>query len=135
MTRKIIYLAIVALAAFIIWKQVPQEVATSGKPLIEVIEPQLSALGQAGKPLFDENCSACHGENAAGVDGSGPPLIHKVYEPNHHGDGAFLIAVKNGVRAHHWRFGDMPPVEGVNEDTVRKIITYIREVQKANNIF
>ena len=83
---------------------------------------------------FEAKCSACHGVNAAGRDGSGPPLIHKIYEPSHHGDGAFLVAATNGVRQHHWSFGNMPPVEGITQAEVKSIVTYVREVQRANGI-
>jgi hypothetical protein len=45
---------------------------------------------------------------------------------------AFQIAVKNGVRSHHWQFGDMPPIPLVTPDSVAHIIAYIRrEQQKA----
>ena len=63
-----------------------------------------------------------------------PPLVHKIYEPNHHGDLSFQLAAKNGVRAHHWPFGNMPPIEGVSENEVSEIIVYVRELQRANDI-
>jgi hypothetical protein len=45
---------------------------------------------------------------------------------------AFQIAAKNGVRSHHWQFGDMPPILLVTPDSVAHIIAYIRrEQQKA----
>ncbi len=140
MNRKLIYLLIVALAAFAIWKLVPsqpnkQSSENAGGPMTAVAVPQLSATATQGEALFNENCAVCHGKNAAGVMGTGPTFIHKVYVPSHHGDGAFLIAVKNGVRQHHWPFGNMPPVEGVTNDEVSKIIIYVRELQKANKIF
>ncbi|MEO0637505.1 MAG: cytochrome c, partial [Pseudomonadota bacterium] len=79
--------------------------------------------------------ASCHGTNAAGRDGAGPPLIHIIYETGHHGDPAFYQAVRVGVRAHHWRFGSMPAIEGVSKSDVRDIVTYIRELQRANDIF
>ena len=84
-----------------------------------------------GDKIYTEKCSACHGVNAAGREGAGPPLIHKIYEPSHHGDGAFLVAATNGVRQHHWSFGNMPPVEGITQAEVKSIVTYVREVQHA----
>jgi hypothetical protein len=60
--------------------------------------------------------------------------MHKVYVAGHHGDGAFLIAAKNGVRQHHWPFGNMPPVEGIKDEEVAKIVVYVRELQKANGL-
>ena len=63
-----------------------------------------------------------------------PPLVHKIYEPSHHGDAAFLLAAKQGVRAHHWKFGNMPAVEGVTQAGVLNIIAYVRALQKENGI-
>lgn len=106
-----------------------------GAPLVNVTVPELTAAAQTGKTAFEANCAACHGANAAGQDGVAPPLVHIIYEPNHHGDASFLLAAKNGVRAHHWRFGNMPPVEGVTDEEIASIITYVRELQRANGIF
>lgn len=105
-----------------------------GGPMVQVSVPDLSAEARAGEALFDASCSACHGPNAAGSD-QGPPLIHRIYEPNHHADAAFHRAVQLGVQSHHWRFGSMPAVEGVSERDVGKIVRYIREMQRANGIF
>lgn len=82
---------------------------------------------------FNENCARCHGANAAGSE-LGPPLIHKIYEPSHHADISFLIAVQRGTRQHHWQFGDMPPQPETGEQSVRSIIAYVRELQRANGI-
>ncbi|MGL1920956.1 MAG: cytochrome c [Hyphomicrobiales bacterium] len=97
--------------------------------------PKLSGLELAGKTLFDANCASCHGKDAVGVEGAGPTFIHKIYEPNHHADGAFYLAAKNGVRPHHWPYGPMPKQPQVNEADVKKIIAYIRKLQQANGIF
>ena len=99
-----------------------------------VIVPELSAVATGGKFAFENKCSACHGINAAGTD-TGPPLIHNLYRPGHHGDAAFSAAAANGVVAHHWRFGDMPRVPGgVPETDMRWIVQYIRELQQANGV-
>ena len=89
----------------------------------------------AGARLYAEHCAACHGDNAAGRDGAGPPLVHKIYEPNHHSDAAFFLAARQGVRSHHWPFGNMPPVAGVSDDEVALIVAYVRELQRANGVF
>ena len=96
--------------------------------------PAFTAEAEAGQALFEENCVTCHGAHATGSD-QGPPLVHRIYEPNHHGDMSFQLAVKNGVRAHHWKFGNMAPVDGVSPEDVIKITRYVRELQKANGIF
>lgn len=99
-----------------------------------VREPdRLSASARDGKILFNRNCAVCHGESAAGTE-QGPPLVHDIYNPGHHGDESFVRAAKNGVRAHHWPFGDMPPVPGVTEPMVRAIVKYVRALQAENGI-
>lgn len=109
--------------------------ASVSEDLVQVTLPDsLSAEAQIGKRGFDAICAACHGVNGAGRDGAGPPLIHKIYEPSHHGDMSFYLAVQRGVVAHHWRFGNMPPQEGLTEGDVKAIVTYVREVQRANGI-
>ena len=96
--------------------------------------PELTAEAAMGQALFEENCMTCHGRHATGSE-QGPPLVHRIYEPNHHGDMSFRLAARQGVRAHHWDFGNMPPVEGVSDDDVIRITRYVRELQKANGIF
>ncbi|WP_319783580.1 cytochrome c [Oceanisphaera sp. IT1-181] len=93
---------------------------------------QQAQLSQ-GKQAYNDNCASCHGADLKGTR-QGPSFIHPVYEPSHHGDEAFYRAAANGVRAHHWRFGDMPPVSGVTQAEVGEIIGYIREQQRANGI-
>lgn len=106
-----------------------------GDAMVAVSLPEeLSQRAQMGEKAFDAVCAACHGQNAAGKMGNGPPLIHKIYEPSHHGDMAFHMAVQNGVRAHHWRFGNMPAQEGLTRADVEAIIAYVRAVQKVNGI-
>ncbi|MBC8494345.1 MAG: cytochrome c [Candidatus Thioglobus sp.] len=87
-----------------------------------------------GMKKFKENCAKCHGEWAKGTD-AGPPLIHNYYKPDHHGDESFYRAALNGVQAHHWRFGNMPPVENIKRKDITKIINYVRWLQKANNLY
>lgn len=111
------------------------DVSAGGAPMVQVVLPEtLSTNAQVGKLAYEAKCAVCHGTNAAGQDGVAPPLVHKIYEPSHHGDAAFLLAAKNGVRAHHWRFGNMPPVQGVTDGDVKMIVAYVRELQRANGI-
>ncbi|MHC0054071.1 c-type cytochrome [Actibacterium sp. D379-3] len=114
----------------------PQQAPASAKDaLVSVAVPDLSPTAQMGQAVFNAKCAACHGDNAAGRDGMGPPLIHKIYEPGHHGDGSFVRAARQGVKSHHWRFGNMPPVKGVTDAEIGAVITYVREVQQANGIY
>jgi len=91
--------------------------------------PGLMPNVATGKALFVQHCSGCHGKDLKGSD-KGPPLLHKIYEPSHHGDAAFQLAVAKGVRAHHWLFGDMLPVEKVSPDDVAHITAYVRAEQR-----
>jgi mono/diheme cytochrome c family protein len=86
-----------------------------------------------GERLYLKNCARCHGQQGVG-SGVGPPLIHIVYEPNHHGDMAFQRAAKFGVPAHHWTFGNMPPIPEVDEAAVAQITAYVRWLQRAAGI-
>ena len=61
-------------------------------------------------------------------------FIDVIYEPNHHADAAFVLAVQRGVAAHHWKFGDMPPQPQVTIDEVRLITAYVRSLQQAAGI-
>lgn len=124
--------------AFVQEEQNPHSVQKTkgikGAPLADVIVPELSVSAEEGRIAYEANCATCHGVNAAGQDGIAPPLVHKIYEPNHHGDSAFLVAARNGVRAHHWRFGNMPPVANITDQEVVSVVNYVRELQRANGI-
>jgi len=39
-----------------------------------------------------------------------------------------------GVRAHHWKFGNMPAIEGLTRADVKAIIAYVRELKRQNGI-
>lgn len=99
-----------------------------------IVKPsRLTVLAAQGRGYFEEKCASCHGKLAAGTE-QGPPFIHAIYNPGHHSDEAFMRAPRTGVRAHHWNFGDMPPVEGVTDAQLRAIVAYVRELQRANGI-
>lgn len=140
--QNILIAGVVAVAGFVGWLVFDNPSSSSaqvtpvaqGGPIVEVKVADLAGNEVIGKRVFDAKCAACHGENAAGREGTAPPLIHKYYEPSHHGDGAFISAVRNGVRAHHWKFGNMPPVMGVTDAEVKMLVTYVRAMQRANGI-
>ncbi|MZR30425.1 c-type cytochrome [Sneathiella litorea] len=139
-SNKYIFSIVLVLALVLIavggysWLYPGQPEVKMGQPIVVVNIPELSIAAQSGKQAFDKYCASCHGSNAVGQEGKAPPLIHRIYEPNHHGDMAFVLAAKNGVRAHHWSFGNMPPVDGVTEAEIKNITIYIRELQRANGI-
>lgn len=105
------------------------------EPMIvrDVVVPDLSLTARRGAGLFATTCAQCHGNHAEGSD-RGPPLVHPYYRPSHHADGAFHLAVKNGVRQHHWHFGNMPPQPDISPSETDSIIRYVRELQEANGI-
>jgi mono/diheme cytochrome c family protein len=86
-----------------------------------------------GAAAYDASCRSCHGPRGTGTT-QGPPLVHRIYEPAHHSDAAFRLAVRRGVRAHHWRYGDMPPVGGIDDEALDAIIAYVRWLQQAAGI-
>lgn len=89
-----------------------------------------SAAGSGeGAALYGESCAVCHGDDLRGTS-RGPSHLSIVYEPGHHSDDAFRSAIANGSPQHHWDFGDMPPVPGLDDDEVEAIIAYVREVQE-----
>lgn len=69
-----------------------------------------SELISAGADLYAVRCAECHGADLRGTD-RGPSHLSIVYEPNHHSDATFLLAVRNGhvlttgtsVRCCRWR--------------------------------
>lgn len=132
--KPVLAAGLVALAIVVFLKMKSGKTEGGGEPLAQVTVPELSTQAKAGEAAFNENCASCHGTNAAGKDGMAPPLVHIIYEPNHHGDQSFYLAAKNGVRAHHWPFGNMPPVEGVSDQELAQIVFYVRELQRANGI-
>ena len=98
-----------------------------------VVVPELSETGRAGARTFGLHCAGCHGRDAGGTT-TGPTLIDSIYRPAHHADASFVLAIRRGVAAHHWHFGNMPPVPGLNVDEVASIVHFVREVQKANGV-
>jgi mono/diheme cytochrome c family protein len=106
----------------------------SSQPKSAVGGATVPAELQPGEAKFHAHCSACHGPQGAGTQ-QGPPLVHKIYEPNHHGDAAFQRAAIFGVKAHHWEFGNMPKIDGVTPAEVEQITGYIRWLQRQAGIF
>lgn len=141
--KNLFIFAVVVIAGIAIWysghRSKTDHMAAMMSDAVSIVTdlniPALSSIEKLGEQHFNENCAACHGQNAAGRDGVAPPLVHKIYEPSHHGDMSFQLAAKNGVRSHHWRFSDMPPVPAVSEAEVETIIAYVRTLQRANGIF
>lgn len=142
MNRRILAIGVAIIVAGGIWyvsvQGEPPEItggAQPGDPIVEVKVPaDLNPQETMGKTAFEAKCAACHGQNATGRVGMGPPFVHPVYRPGHHADFAFVRAVEQGVASHHWPFGDMPKQEGLTRADIGNIVAYIRRVQRENGI-
>ena len=142
MTRNYLYSGALAAAGIGAWAvfSAPSEtpktesIAAGGALAVVIVPTALSAEAQLGQRACQTTCVEWHGSNGSGRNGMGPPLIYKIYEPSHHGDKVFQRAVAGGVRAHHWRFGDKPPVKGFTRADVKTVISYLRALQRANGI-
>lgn len=82
-----------------------------------------------GAEIYAQSCASCHGDDLRGTD-RGPSHLSIVYEPGHHSDESFRAAIREGSSQHHWSFGDMPPVEGLDDEQIDAVIAYVREVQE-----
>ena len=130
-------LAVIFGLASALWLSVnnsADDIIIKNVPTNVLLPDTLSQNAQIGKLAFEAKCTSCHGTNAAGREGVAPPLVHIIYDSNHHGDESFQRAVAMGVQAHHWSFGNMPAVEGLTRRDVKMIIKYIRELQRENGI-
>lgn len=91
--------------------------------------PQPSGVADDGRTVFAASCAGCHGVAGRGTP-NGPPLVDRIYEPSHHSDAAFVLAVRRGSPEHHWGFGDMPPVQGIDDRELADTIAYVRRLQQ-----
>ncbi len=82
-----------------------------------------------GEARYQALCARCHGSGLGGGT-EGPPLLDRTYAPSHHADLAFYHAVKNGVRQHHWKYGDMPMLTGITPEQVGDIVAFVRREQQ-----
>ena len=87
-----------------------------------------------GQLLYEKYCSGCHGVELDGTE-QGPPLVHPFYKPSHHDDRSFYRAVLEGVRQHHWNFGDMPPVSAMTPGKTERVIAFIRYYQQQKELY
>ncbi len=122
--KRLVYLATAAAAVVVIAACGRSSPADSGE-----IPEQNDALVGLGAELYEAHCAACHGADLRGTD-QGPSHLSSVYNPGHHSDDAFWLAVLQGSRQHHWRFGDMAPVPGLDRQDVEAIVAYVRERQR-----
>lgn len=102
----------------------PTEVTeTTKNPL-----PDLAMAVNVGKPLYQANCSLCHGETGAGEGPAGASFDPK---PTHLAkgavttdpDGKLFLALKNGK-------GKMPPMKRMTDEEMWQVIAYVRTLAK-----
>jgi mono/diheme cytochrome c family protein len=103
----------------------PTSTATASAPTSTAAGPSIPD----GAAVYQQYCAECHGDDLRGTD-KGPSQLSIIYEPNHHGDYAYRVAIRDGAREHHWWFGDMPPVEDITDLEIEKVISYIRSEQE-----
>ncbi len=82
-----------------------------------------------GAIVYASSCASCHGADLRGTD-KGPSHLSVVYEPNHHGDDSFRSAIVNGAPQHHWDFGPMAPVTGLDAQDMDAVIAFVRAEQE-----
>lgn len=95
-------------------------------------QPDAVAAGR-GAAIYERACASCHGGDLRGTE-QGPSHLSQVYAPDHHPDAAFRAAITQGSRAHHWNFGDMPPVGGLSDDEIDLVIGFIRAQQEIEGL-
>ncbi len=103
------------------------------EPLTDIDPGPVPPVLAEGEATYQSHCLACHGSHGVGTR-EGPPLVHRYYEPSHHADEAFRLAIRFGVRPHHWHFGPMPPVARLDDAAVSAVIGYIRWLQRRRGI-
>ena len=64
----------------------------------------------------------------------GPDLIRQEYGAEAFDDARILRAVSDGAPQRRWHYGAMPPVTSVAGPEVDAIITFLRELQRAQGI-
>ena len=113
-------------------------VLACGSSTVNDVAPPVDATSQDatvydGEESFQNRCAVCHGQQADGT-AAGPPLVNRLYEIGHHPNFSFHNAVNKGVTAHHWNFGDMPPIPNVDPAEIDAIICHVRDLQRAQGI-
>lgn len=124
----VIAAVVVVAAAVAIALTAADETEDQGGPSA-VAAPPVDAAAERGREPYETTCAVCHGRDLKGSS-AGPPLLNRIYEPGHHPDESFRRAVKQGVQAHHWNFGDMPAQSGVSDEEIARIIAFVRAQQK-----
>jgi len=113
---------------------VRQVVSAGGKPLVNPFAGDADAILK-GKEIFEENCSACHGDNAEGD--IGPSLIDNIflYAEGDVADYDYFEIIHNGtfegmIKEGRSAQGGMPDFgEELQKDEIWAVISFIRSLQ------
>lgn len=82
-----------------------------------------AAMAQAGNAIFQDNCAACHGSNAAGDQELGAPNLADAISL--YGNTAETIAAQI-VQPNH---GVMPPWQGrLSDETIKQLAVYVHSL-------
>jgi cytochrome c oxidase cbb3-type subunit 3 len=89
--------------------------------------PPDPAAAKKGEPLFKQNCSGCHGEDARGAQG--PNLVRSVLVLHDENDEAIGPVIKNGRPQ-----GGMPAFPQLSQEEIHDISQYIKmQIELAAN--
>lgn len=97
------------------------------------VVPGFSVEAETGRVIFSRACGSCHGTYGEGSE-HGPPLVHPLYASDRLSREGFTHAIRNGVEAYRWPFGNMAPVADVDTAKIANLYRFVREMQRANGI-
>lgn len=117
---------VIAIGVFIL--AITMDQRSRDPEMVAPVSTGLSALASQGEPIFLQRCAMCHGRGAIGSR-QGPPLLHEAYGAESFSDASIVRAVRNGVTANRWQFGNMPAIPGISDDDLTALVRYIRELQ------
>lgn len=139
MLKKSVLLGVLALtAAFAMGGcgggQKPQQQTEQPAPLPPTEQPAAPAVAD-GKALYEQSCSACHGQDAKGIAGLGKDLTAHSAFVSSQSDDQLLEFIKKGRDASdpaNTTGVAMPPKGGnpaLTDDEIKAIIAYLRSLQ------
>lgn len=112
--------------------------------ILKTENPSANTKKVSGKEVFMANCSACHGENGAGVEGTFPPLAKSDFlkRLSNKSDRSELIKIpmtgkKGKIVVNGKPFdGEMPAFDSLSNKEIAEVLSYVSNTwgNKANKI-